>query len=318
MTRPGAAATFVRLPPPPPASDARRGALAAFGAFTFWGLVPAYWKLLDHIGAVELMAHRAVWSLLFLVAVLAWRRQLPLIRSVLSTSRSLLVNATSGTLLMLNWWLFLWAVNNGHVLAASLGYFLVPLFNVAAGYLLFHERPRRMQWLAVALATAGVVFLLVGVGHVPWIALGIVATWGGYGLVRKRSPMGALDGLTVETLLWTPPAVGYLGWQAWRGEGLLGHGTAGDHALVVCSGWITAVPLVWFGFAAARIRLTTLGLMQYIAPSLQFVLGWLVYREPFDSGRLVAYVLIWCGLACYTADSFVAQARRGRGAPRVS
>jgi chloramphenicol-sensitive protein RarD len=313
LTRRGAAATFVSLPPLPPAADARRGVLAAFGAFTFWGLVPAYWKLLDHVGAVELMAHRTVWSVLFLVAVLAWRRQLPLLRSAVATKHLLMLNVTSGTLLMLNWWLFLWAVNNGHVLAASLGYFLVPLFNVAAGCLFFHERPRRLQWLAVALAAAGVAFLLVGVGHVPWIALGIVATWGGYGLVRKRSPMGALDGLTVETLLYTPFAVAYLGWLASEGGGLLGRGTAVDHTLCVCSGWITAVPLVWFGFAAARIRLTTLGLMQYIAPSLQFLLGWLVYREDFDSGRLVAYVLIWCGLACYTADSFVASARRGRG-----
>lgn len=281
--------------------------MAALACFVVWGLIAAYWKLLGHVPALELIAHRAMWSLVFLGAILAWQDRLGTVTAAFRSSRTLAYNAASGTLLMFNWLAFIWAVNNGHVLESSLGYFLVPLCNVATGYLLFHERPRRLQWAAIAFALGGVLLLLVGVGHIPWVALTITLTWGGYGLVRKKSPMGALDGLTVETLLLAPLAGGYLLWLAWRDQGALGHVSLRDHALIFSGGWITALPLVWFAYAAARIRLTTLGLMQYIAPSLQFLLGWLVYREPFDAGRLQAYALIWCGLALYTADSFWSQ-----------
>lgn len=287
--------------------EAPRGALAAFGAFTFWGLAAIYWKQLRHVGAVELIAHRSLWSLAFLFAVLGWQNRLGLVWAAFRSWRVLGLNAATGTLLFVNWLSFVWAVNNDHVLESSLGYFLVPLCNVAAGYLLFHERLRPPQWLAVTLAAAGVAFLLVGVRHVPWVALVIAGTWSGYSLIRKKSPMGALDGLTVETLLLAPFVAGYLLWLAARGAGALGHVGAWDHALVLSSGWITAIPLVWFAYAALRIRLTTLGLLQYISPSLQFLLGWLVYHEPFDSGRFAAFALIWCGLAIYTADSFWSQ-----------
>jgi chloramphenicol-sensitive protein RarD len=293
----------------PPHPEAPRGALAAFAAFSFWGLAAIYWKRLGHIGAAELIAHRSLWSLAFLFAVLGWQGRLQLVWDAFKSARSLGLNAATGTLLMANWLSFVWAVNNGHVLESSLGYFLVPLCNVAAGYFFFHERLRPAQWVAVALAVAGVTFLLVGVKHVPWVALTIAFTWSGYSLLRKKSPMGALDGLTVETLLYAPLVGGYLLWLAVRGQGALGHVSGVDHALVLSSGWITAIPLVWFAYAARRIRLTTLGLLQYISPSLQFLLGWLVYREPFDSGRLLAFVVIWIGLAIYTADNFWTQRR---------
>lgn len=287
--------------------EARHGALAALGAFTFWGLAAVYWKQLRHVGAVELIAHRSLWSLAFLFAVLGWQGRIGLVWNAFKSWRTLGLNAVTGTLLFANWLSFVWAVNHDQVLESSLGYFLVPLCNVAAGYFFFHERLRPPQWIAVGLAAAGVAFLLVGVKHLPWIALTIAATWSGYSLIRKKSPMGALDGLTVETLLLAPFVAAYLLWLAWRGQGALGHVGAWDHALVLSSGWITAIPLVWFAYAALRIRLTTLGLFQYISPSLQFVLGWLVYREPFDAGRFAAFALIWCGLAIYTADSFWSQ-----------
>jgi len=296
-----------RLALAPAHPEARRGALAAAGAFAFWGLIPVYWKWLAHISPVELIMHRAVWSLAFLLGVLGWQKQLGLVWSALRSKRLLGLNLATGALLMANWLTFIWAVNNDHILDSSLGYFLVPLFNVAAGFVFFHERPRPLQWVAIALAAAGVVWLLARMDHVPWVSFIIAGTWSGYSLVRKKSPMGALDGLTVETLLFLPLSAGYLLWLAAHGGGALGHVSARDHVLVLCSGWITAIPLVWFAYGARRIRLTTLGLLQYIGPSLAFLLGWLVYGEPFDGVRAVAFGLIWCGLACYTADSFWSQ-----------
>ncbi len=287
--------------------EARRGALAAIGAFTFWGLIPVYWKWLAHISPVELIMHRAVWSLAFLLGVLGWQKELGLIWAALRSKRLIGYNLATGTLLMANWLTFIWAVNNNHILDSSLGYFLVPLVNVAAGFVFFHERPHPLQWVAIALAAAGVAWLLVRVDHVPWVSFIIAATWSGYGLIRKKSPMGALDGLTVETLLFLPLTAGYLIWLAAHDTGALGHVSARDHVLVLCSGWITAIPLVWFAYGARRIRLTTLGLLQYIGPSLAFLLGWLAYGESFDGVRAVAFGLIWCGLACYTADSFWSQ-----------
>ncbi len=291
----------------PPHPEARRGALAAVGAFTFWGIIPIYWKFLAHISPVELIMHRAVWSLVFLLGVLRWQDRLATVWAAFKSPRVLGLNFATGTLLMGNWLTFIWAVNNDHILDSSLGYFLVPLFNVAAGFVLFHERPRPLQWIAIALAASGVAWLLFRVDHVPWVALIIVATWSGYGLIRKKSPMGALDGLTVETLLYLPLTAGYLIWLAWHGRGAIGHVSPTEHVLVFCSGWITAIPLVWFAYGAVRIRLTTLGLLQYIAPSLAFLVGWLVYREPFDGLRAISFGLIWCGLACYSADSFWTQ-----------
>jgi chloramphenicol-sensitive protein RarD len=297
------------LTKPSPVATSPRGLLAATGCFVFWGLVAVYWKQLHHIGSFELVVHRTVWSLLFL-AVMLWRRgRLPLVFAALRDRRLLLVNVLSGSLLMGNWLLFLYAVDHGELLEASLGYFLVPLFQVAAGYLFLHERPRRLQWLSILLAAAGVLWLLVGVGHVPWVALLLVGSWGPYGLVRKKSPMGALDGLAVEALLFTPLAIGYLVWLAWRGEGALGHVSAWETVLLLCSGWITAVPLVWFAYAAARIPISTLGLLQYIAPSLQFLLGWLVYHEPLDPAKLPGYAFIWLGLAIYSWEGMYTRRR---------
>lgn len=284
-----------------------RGLLAGAGCFVFWGLVAIYWKQLHHIAPFELVLHRTVWSFAFLVWLLRRRGRLGQVVAALRDRRRLLPNVLSGSLLMGNWLVFLWAIEQGQLLETSLGYFLVPLFHVAAGYFVFGERPRPLQWLAIAAAVAGVGWLLVGVGHVPWIALLLVGTWGPYGLVRKRSPMGAIDGLAVETLLFTPLAIGWLGWLAATGGGALGHVGAWDTVLLLSSGWITSVPLVWFGYAAARIPITTLGLLQYVSPSLQFLLGWLVYGEVLDGGRLPGYVAIWIGLAIYVGEGWWAR-----------
>lgn len=289
--------------------DATRGALAAAGGFLIWGLVPIYWKQLAAVNPVELITHRITWSLVFLLAVIAWQRNFPALRDAFRSGRLVGLNLLSSVLLAANWTVYVWAVNTGHVIESSLGYFLVPLVNVALGSLLLHERLRPLQWTAIGCAALGVCLLLFRVGHVPWIALTLAGTWAGYGLLKKKSALGAIMGLTVETLLLFPIAAGLLLWWHYTGEGALGRVSTEHHVLVLIVGVVTAVPLLLFAFGAQRIRLTTLGLLQYLAPSVQFLLGYFLYREPFDAARLQAYGLIWCGLALYTADSFWTQRR---------
>lgn len=297
------------MPAVPAASSRLHGALAAATGFTLWGAFPIYWKQMQAISAFELIAHRVTWSCAFLLAVLAWQRGCGQLRVGLGSASALGRNLLSSGLLAANWTIYVWGVNAGHVIETSLGYFLVPLMNVALGGFLLHERLRPLQAVAIGLAALGVVTLLVRVGHVPWIALSIAGTWAGYGLLKKRSPLGPIAGLTVETLLLLPFAAAFLVWLAHDASGALGRVDARLHAYVLSVGLVTAVPLLLFAHGAQSLRLTTLGLLQYIAPSLQFLLGWLLYREPFDADRLTAFVLIWAGLACYTADSFWSQRR---------
>jgi chloramphenicol-sensitive protein RarD len=267
------------------------------------------WKQLAGINPLELITHRITWSLVFLLGIVASQRNFPVLRAAFKTPRLVGLNLLSSMLLATNWTVYVWAVNNGHVIESSLGYFLVPLFNVALGSLVFHERLRVLQWSAIGFAGVGVGLLLFRVGHFPWIALAIAGTWAGYGLLKKKSALGAIAGLTVETLLLFPVAAGLLLWWNHTGEGALGRVSAWQHALVLVVGVVTAVPLLMFAYGAQRIRLTTLGLLQYLAPTVQFLLGYFLYREPFDAARLQAYGLIWCGLALYTADSFWRQRR---------
>lgn len=297
------------LPQIPSHHDAGRGSLAAAGAFLIWGIVPVYWKQMQSVAAIELIAHRIVWSLLLLLGVLALQRNLRELRPAFASRRMLGLNLLSSVLLATNWTVYVWAVNTGHILEASLGYFLTPLGNVALGYLLLHERLRPGQWTAIALAAVGVAFLLFGVGHFPWIALTLAGTWSSYALLKKKSALGSLAGLTVETLLLFPLAAVLLIWWHHTGQGALGRVDAWHHVLVLSVGVITAIPLLLFAYGAQRIRLTSLGLLQYLSPTAQFLIGLLVYHEAFDSNRLQAYALIWCGLILYTADGFGAQRR---------
>lgn len=290
--------------------DAARGALSAASGFLIWGLVPVYWKQLQSVAALELITHRIVWSLVFLLGVIAWQGNFPALRAAFNSWRLVGLNLLSSALLAANWTVYVWGVNAGHVIETSLGYFLVPLLNVAFGALFLHEKLRPPQWAAIGLATAGVGLLLWRVGHIPWIALSLACTWTSYGLLKKKSGLGALAGLTVETLLLFPVAAGLLLWWHARGGGALGHVDLRTQLFVLSAGVVTAIPLVMFSYGAQRIRLTTLGLLQYIGPSIQFLLGLFVYHEPFDAGRLQAFALIWAGLALYTADTFWAQRRQ--------
>ena len=296
-------------PPATPAgNEARAGALAACGAYLLWGLVPLYWTRLHGIPALELIAHRFVWSLVVLLALTARQGELGTVWAACRTGRALGPHLLSALLLTGNWLIYVWGVNAGHVIETSLGYFLVPLVNVAAGRFVLHEHLRWTQWVAIASAAAGVGLMS---GRPPWIALALAATWGGYGLMRKRSPLAALPALTVETLLLLPFAAGALVWYQLAGQGALGRVDGPTHALLLSAGVITTIPLLLFGFGARRIRLTTLGLLQYLAPSLQLALGVWVYREPFTRERALSFAFIWTALALYTADNVLA-ARRAR------
>ena len=262
------------------------------------------------VTAIELIAHRIVWSLILLVVVLVWQKSLPELRPAFRSGRSIGLNLLSSVLLATNWTIYVWAVNAGHILEASLGYFLTPLGNVALGFLFLHERLRRMQWVAIAWAGTGVGFLLFGVGHVPWIALSLAATWSSYALLKKKSALGPLAGLTVETLLLFPVAASLLVWWHCTGQGALGRVDAWHHFLVLSVGVVTAVPLLLFAYGAQRIRLVSLGLLQYLAPTVQFLIGRWIYQEKFSSVQFQAYMLIWCGLVVYTADAFWVQRAR--------
>ncbi len=272
-----------------------------------WGAFPLYWKQLVAINPVELIAHRYVWTCVVALGLVAAQHRFTDIRAALSTPRRFSVNALSATLLTCNWLVYVWGVNTGHVIETSLGYFLVPLVNVAAGRFLLHEHLRRLQWLAIGCAAAGVALMIFQLGRPPWIALALAGTWGGYGLMRKQSPLGALIGLTVETILIVPFAIAFLLVRQLAGSGAFGHADATSHALLVGAGIVTAVPLLLFAYGARRIRLSTLGLLQYLAPTVQFAIGVGVYREAFSHEQAVNFALIWIGLALYTADNLWAQ-----------
>jgi len=293
-----------------PTSSSIAGGWSAAAAFLIWGAVPVYWKQMQAVAAVELIAHRIVWSLVFLLGVVAWRRDFASLRPGFAGLRATGLNLLAGMLLTLNWGVYVWAVNRGHVIETSLGYFLVPLCNVAVAALVLRERLRPLQWAAISLAAAGVALLLLRVGHIPWIALSLAFTWTSYGLLKKKSPLGPIAGLTVETVLLFPAAAAALLWWHHTGEGALGRVDLRTQAYVLSAGVVTAVPLLFFAAGAQRIRLTTLGLLQYLAPTVQFLIGLFVYREPFDAGRLQAFALIWVGLAVYTSDTFWSQRRR--------
>lgn len=291
------------------ATVARSGAFSAAVAYLCWGLFPIFWKQLSNVDALELIAHRHLWSLVFVLLVMAagrsWRELLAAMRS----REALKWHAWSGVLLTLNWLVFVWGVNHDHVIEASLGYFLVPLVNVAIGRFLLHEHLRRLQWLAIGFAAAGVGVMLYALGRLPWIALSLAATFGAYGLLRKKSPLGPLVGLGLETLLLAPAALGFLVWREYHGVGALGHISLWQNSLIVSAGAITAVPLILFANGARRIRFTTLGLLQYIAPSVQFAIGAWLYHEPFSPERAAAFALIWVGLVLYTVDNLAQPTR---------
>jgi chloramphenicol-sensitive protein RarD len=280
------------------------GAACAALAFVWWGLFPLYFRIVTSVPPAEVLAHRIVWCVLFLLAVLGWRRQWAWLPQVLRSPRVLGAFAASALLIAMNWMTYIWSIRHGHVVDASLGYFITPLVNVLLGITLLHERLRHTQWLALALAGLGVLWLTVQAGRPPWIALVLATTFGAYGLLRKVAALGALEGLTLETLLLAPLALAALafGWQ--RGTGSFPAPDLSTNLWLVALGPITAVPLLLFAAGARRLSMTTLGLLQYIGPTIQFMLALWVFHEPFAWQRLLGFGCIWLALAIYSLDGW--------------
>ena len=286
-----------------PRPSARSGFAAAVGAFLIWGLFPLYLKPLSDVPALQILAHRIAWCCLLVFAWLAWRGELGAVRRALADPGTRLRLVASASLISVNWLVYVWAVTHGQVVEASLGYFINPLLNVVLGVMVLKERLNRAQWIAVTLAALGVAYLTAFAGRPPWIALVLAASFATYGLIRKTAAVESVPGLAAETLLLAPLAVGWLLWCEATGSGALGHAGAGVNALLVGSGLATALPLALFAYGARLIRYSTLGLLQYVGPTLQFLIGVLVFGEPFPRARAVGFVLIWLGLAFYAADS---------------
>ncbi|HTR10948.1 MAG TPA: EamA family transporter RarD [Paraburkholderia sp.] len=290
------------------------GILYAFAAFVLWGLFPVYFKTLHQIPALEMLAHRMAWSLVFVVAVLVVRRHWRWLGPTLRDRRLLVRFVASAVLLSANWGIYIWAVNAGHIVEASLGYFINPLINVLFGYAFLRERLRALQWAAVALAAAGVAWLTWQNGAPPWVSLALAATFGGYGLLRKTAQLGALEGLALETVLLFPVAIVYLTIVGLAGESHFTHASRALQLLLAASGPITAIPLLLFGAAARRIPLSMLGLIQYVTPTLQLITGVFIYGEPFGAVRAIGYGAIWVALALYSLEgvrSLIAARERG-------
>lgn len=289
----------------------RSGIFFAATAYVLWGLFPLYFKLLQTVPASQILMHRIIWSLAFVLVLLAGRRQWQWLRKLLKQPKVLLGFGISAVLLSSNWLIYIWSVNSGRVVDASLGYFITPLVNVLLGYLLLKEKLRPMQWTAIALAAAGVAWLTWQSGQLPWIGLALAATFGTYGLLRKTAALGPLEGLTLETLLLVPLALGYLAWLGVQDQDVFHSAPAATRWLLAASGPITAIPLLLFAAGARRIPLSTLGFLQYIAPTLQLLLGVWLYREPFGGARLIGFITIWTALAVYSVEGLW-QAHRGR------
>jgi len=285
------------------ARTAREGFTAAIAAFVIWGLFPLYLIGLAHVSATAITAHRIVWSCVFVLAWLAFRRELGQLWSEATRAGVLIRLAASAFFIAVNWLGFAWAVNHGHVLEVSLAYFMGPLLNILLGIFVLSERLNRSQWIAVGFAAAGVAYLTFIAGHTPWIALMVGSSFAFYGLIRKTVSIDALPGLAIETILLAPFAAGYLIWSEMHGTGVLGHSSGLVDVLLLAGGIVTSVPLFLFAYGARRVPYSSIGVLQFIAPSMQLACGLLVFGEPFESARATGFVLIWIGLLIYAGDA---------------
>ncbi len=279
-----------------------RGLLAAAGAYSLWGLWPLYWRLLEQVPVLQIMAHRAVWCALFVFAYLFIRYRLAWLKPLRESPRVLGLLALSGFLIGANWWLYIWAVNANHVVETSLGYFINPLVSVALGVLVLSERLNPRQWFAVVIAAVGVVYLTIKFGQPPWIALGLALSFATYGLLRKIAQVGAVPGLAVECAFLLLPALVILWNTSQASADLFAGMDVLTVTLLIAAGPTTALPLIWFAYGARRVPLSMMGILQYIAPSLQLVCAILIFNEPFTRTHLVGFACIWAALAIYAAD----------------
>jgi chloramphenicol-sensitive protein RarD len=291
------------------------GIVYAALAYVAWGLFPLYFHLVAQVPAFEIVLHRTVWSLVFVLIVLAVMRRFAWLKPVVRQPRLLANFTLSALLLSTNWLMYVWAVNHGHVIDASLGYFINPLVYVLLGYVVLHERPRPVQWTSVALAALGVGWLTWQGGQLPWIALVLAGSFGFYGLMRKTAALGALEGLALETMLLAPIAVPLLAVWTWQGTSALAHADGATVGWLLLAGPLTAVPLLLFAAGARRITLATLGLLQYIGPTLQFACGVWFFHEPLKHEKLIGFAFIWTALVLYSAEGVWTARRKTELAP---
>lgn len=294
-----------------------RGVLYGVAAFLMWGFFPIYFKALQVVPSLQIMLHRVVWSFLFVMLLILMRREWPRFRDSLRKPRVLLTYTLTAGLLAVNWLIFIYGINSGQVVETSLGYFINPLLSVALGVVFLRERLRPMQWFPVGLAALGVLYLTLQYGSLPWIALALAFTFGMYGLIKKIAPLGSLHGLSLETGIIFIPALLYLLYAESKGNGSFGHLGLNVTLLLAFAGVITALPLLLFGLAARSIPLTLLGILQYIAPTVQFLLGIFLYQEPFTVTRLVGFSIIWMALLIFTVEGLYERRKRIASAPIV-
>jgi chloramphenicol-sensitive protein RarD len=272
-------------------------------AYSLWGLLTLYWRLFQHVPAMQVLAHRFVWSFVVLAAIIAASRHQRRAALHAIDRRVAVLYAIAAVLIGANWFLYVFSVNNGFIVESSLGYFMTPLVNVLMGVVVFRERLRPMQWLAVAFAFSGVLWLTLAYGTLPWIGLALAASFGSYGLVKKKATLPSLEGLALETAVLVLPAVLYLGALNRSGDGAFLHSGATTDLLLAAGGVVTVVPLLLFATAVRRVPLSVIGILQYIAPTIQFLLGVFAFHEPFTLTQLTGFGLVWLGLVVFTLDS---------------
>ncbi|NDV22850.1 EamA family transporter RarD [Desulfovibrio sp. JC022] len=282
--------------------DTHDGLFYAAAAFIMWGLLPVYWKTLEEVPALELLCNRIVWSLFFVGILLSCKKRWAEVKKALADKKGKILLSISSCLIGTNWFIYIWAVNHGHVIDTSMGYYMTPLMNGLLGFIVMKEKLNRLQVIAILLAACGVIYSIIDYGHIPYIALTLAVSFAFYGLVRKVMKVESLPGLFVETAVLAPVSAAYLVWLAFSGEISIYKISLMDNILLVGAGAATSLPLIFFAHGARRLRLVTLGMMQYIAPTLALMLGVFVYNEPFNSARMVTFVFIWSGIAVYVAD----------------
>jgi chloramphenicol-sensitive protein RarD len=279
-----------------------RGILFAIGAYVAWGLFPIYWKLLTRVPALQLLGHRILWSFILLVGIILLTRRWADFRTRI-TPKMLRIYLAAALLIGVNWLTYVWAINAGFIIETSLGYFINPLLSVMLGVIFFREKLRPLQWIPILLAAAGVLYLTLSYGSLPWIALTLAVTWGFYGLVKKAAPLGSLYGVALETGILFLPAVGFLIFADLTGTGVFTHSEKPIDLLLAGAGVVTTIPLLMFATAAQRISLSMIGILQYISPTMQFLIGFLVYHEPFSQAQLTGFGIVWLALILFWLEN---------------
>src|SRR5689334_16639837 len=284
----------------------KKGILNGIAAYALWGFFPIYWKFLHQVSALQVIGHRISWSFILLIMIILLTGQWKDFRSAALTPKVIGIYAIASVLLTINWLVYVWGVNAGFIVETSLGYFINPLLSVLLGVLFLHERLRPAQWIPVALATTGVIYLTGAYGRLPWIALSLAFSFGFYGFVKKLAPLGSLYGLTLETGLGFPLAILYLAFVGLNGTGAFRHDGGQVDLLLISAGAVTTIPLLMFASAARQIPLTVVGLLQYIAPTIQFMIGVFLYKEPFDRAHLIGFGIVWIALIIFWVENFMA------------